>query len=245
MGFYEEISRYYDYIFPTGEAQVHFLLSLAKKAGNRVLDVASGSGGYSLALAREGFDVTAVDLDEEMVRLAREKAAMEKIPINAFACDMRNLEEKLKSKFHLVFCIGNSIVHLGTIEEIRRVLAQMYNLLEDKGFIALQTINYDRILDYGINELPAIANDEAGLKFIRRYVYNEKKGMIDFNTTLSVANGDKVDVWENSIELLPLLSDDLVEALKWAGFKDISLFGDFKGSPYGKDSFMTVAAAIK
>jgi SAM-dependent methyltransferase len=245
MGFYEEISRYYDYIFPTGKTQLEFLSALANEPGNEILDVACGSGGYSVELAKKGFKVTAVDLDEEMVRLAKEKAARENVSINALACDMRSLKEKLSGKFHLIFCIGNSIVHLGTIEEIRRVLAQAYTLLEDNGVIALQTINYDRILSFGINELPPIVNDEAGLKFIRRYVYDEKNGMIDFNTVLSVAHDGQMDSWENTIKLLPLLSSDLTDALEWAGFRDIGLFGDFRGASHAQDSYLTVVKAVR
>lgn len=245
MSFYEEISRYYDYIFPTDKAQLDFLSALAEKPGNRVLDVACGSGGYSVGLAKKGFKVTAVDLDEEMVRLAQEKAVRENVAVDALACDMRFLKESLNGRFHLIFCIGNSIAHLGTIEEIRRVLAQAYSLLEDNGVIVLQTINYDRILSFGINELPPIVNDEAGLKFIRRYVYDEENGKIDFNTVLSVTQDGQVDSWENSIELLPLLSEDLADALEWAGFRDIRLFGDFRGAPYTQDSYLTVVKAVR
>lgn len=245
MGFYEEISRYYDYIFPTGKAQLDFLSALAEKSGNRVLDVACGSGGYSVELARKGFKVTAVDLDREMVKLAQEKAVRENAAVDALACDMRFLKENLSGRFHLIFCIGNSIVHLGTIGEIRRVLAQAYSLLEDSGVIALQTINYDRILSLGISELPPIVNDEAGLEFIRRYVYDEKSRMIRFNTVLSVMHDGQTNTWENSIELLPLLSRDLSDALEWAGFRDIKLLGDFSGAPYEQGSYLTVVKAVR
>ena len=82
MGFYEQISKYYDYIFPTGDAQLQFIKETAGAPDKKVLDVACGSGGYSIELAKARFKVTATDLDEAMISMAREKAHKEGLDIN-------------------------------------------------------------------------------------------------------------------------------------------------------------------
>jgi glycine/sarcosine N-methyltransferase len=74
MGFYEQISKYYDYIFPTGKDQVNFIKETAGQPPKKILDVACGSGGYSMELAKSGYAVTGIDLDAEMVNKAKEKA---------------------------------------------------------------------------------------------------------------------------------------------------------------------------
>jgi len=45
----------------------------AAPAGSRVLDVATGTGNQALAFARQGYEVTGVDLSDEMLRVARGK----------------------------------------------------------------------------------------------------------------------------------------------------------------------------
>ncbi len=75
MGFYEQISKYYDYIFPAGKEQIDFIETAAGTPPKKVLDIACGSGGYSVALAKDGYSVTAVDLDEKMVESALVKKA--------------------------------------------------------------------------------------------------------------------------------------------------------------------------
>lgn len=255
MGFYEQISKYYDYIFPTGKAQVEFIKASAGMPPKNMLDVACGSGGYSVELAKSGYEMTAVDLDDKMVEMAREKALQEGAGINVLRCNMKELEAVLTKaysdlnqgspRFDCIFCIGNSLVHLGSIKEITEVLRQMYSLLSESGSLLIQIINYDRIINFKINELPAIRNDEAGLEFIRMYRYDEMRGIVHFNTKLNVNGADGEERYENSIELLPVLSSDLHKALKEAGFSCIEFYGDFGFSPYNEEAFMLVVKATK
>ncbi|HIH44087.1 MAG TPA: methyltransferase domain-containing protein [Candidatus Methanoperedenaceae archaeon] len=42
-------------------------------AGSRILDVATGTGKQAFAFAKKGYDVTGVDLSEDMLRVAKKK----------------------------------------------------------------------------------------------------------------------------------------------------------------------------
>lgn len=245
MGFYQQISKYYDYIFPSGKEQLKFIKESTGLPEKKILDVACGSGTYSIELAKLGFELTATDLDDEMVRLTKEKAKAEGLKIDVLKCDMRELEDKIQTKFDGVFCIGNSIVHLGSIEDIFDTLKQMYNLLEKDGVLILQIINYDRIIKFHVSELPVVKNNEIGLEFIRKYEYIEENGLINFNTTLTVSNGGVEEKYENSVELLPVLSSEMNKLLMEAGFAKVQLFGDFNYSPYHEGSYMLVVKAVK
>lgn len=245
MGFYEEISRYYDYIFPVGDEQVTFIEESAGTAGSKVLDVACGSGGYTAVLAEKGYDVTAVDIDNAMVDTARRKLEGLGLKAGVMQSDMKSLAERIKSSFKCIFCIGNSIVHLGSNEDILKAIKQMQSLLEENGTLILQIINYDRIIKYGVNELPPISNQEAGIEFVRKYEYDREKEIINFKTALKVKESGGNRVFENSIELLPVLSDKMMDLLEQAGFRRIQFYGDFNKSPYSDASYMLVVKADK
>lgn len=256
MGFYEQISRYYDYIFPTGGQQLEFIKEAAGPAPCKVLDVACGSGGYSVELARAGYDMTAVDLDDEMVDKAKVNAVQANLNFNVLKGNMLELEKIFperadsllhspEQKFRCIFCIGNSIVHLGSVDEIGQALLQMHKLLCKGGSLVLQIINYDRIIKYGITELPTIRNADLGLEFIRKYQYIREKGVINFNTTIIVGEDGEKNAFNNSIELLPLQSADMLQLLREAGFVNVDFYGDFKYSPYNDNSFMLVVKATK
>lgn len=243
MGFYEQISKYYDYIFPVGQAQLDFIRQAAGSPPVRILDVACGSGGYAAELSKAGYAVTAVDIDEKMVEKAKEKILSGKLSADILRCDMKELEERLYPGFGCIFCIGNSIVHLDSRDEILEVLRQMHALMEKGGTLILQIINYDRILKYKIDELPPVVNEDINLEFIRKYELSEDGKHIDFNTTLTVdENGEKIE-YKNSVKLLPLESRIMHELLEKAGFSNIEFFGDFKYSVYDENSFMLVVKA--
>src|SRR6187397_829708 len=55
---------------------------LELRAGARVLDLGTGPGTQAMELARRGFAVTATDISEEALRLAREKAEWMGLAIN-------------------------------------------------------------------------------------------------------------------------------------------------------------------
>jgi glycine/sarcosine N-methyltransferase len=245
MGFYEEISKYYDYIFPAGTEQLDFIKNTAGAPGARILDVACGSGVYSAELAEAGFQVTATDLDENMVEMARDKADRDGTEFSVVQCDMRELANCLDGSFDCVFCIGNSIVHLESKEDIGNAIRQMGALVMQGGAVILQIINYDRILRHGVNELPTIREDSLGLEFVRKYEFVPEKGIIRFNTRLTIGWGEDREEYDNSIELLPLMSGELRKLINEGGFSKVEYFADFQETPYHPDAYMLVVRAVK
>ncbi len=244
MSFYEQIAPYYDYIFPAGQDQCTYIKELAGKPPKKLLDIACGTGVYSIELAREGYEVWATDVDTEMVRRAEKSASDKNISIKTLVSDMLNLDKHMDEKFHCVFCIGNSIVHLGSKEAILAAVLQMKERLSPGGSLLLQIINFDRIFQKGITSLPTIVNENVGLEFQRNYVSDPINGLIHFDTILTIKDGNREDRYENRVDLFPVLSSDFREILDCAGFESISFYGGFNKEPYiTGESFMLVANA--
>jgi glycine/sarcosine N-methyltransferase len=242
MDFYNQISRYYDDIFPVSETTVDFFTDVLKDIpGNRVLDVACGSGNHAANLAQRGFDVTAVDLDPSMVRLAQSKANTQTPSFVVLQGDMRNVDEEFAEPFDAVICMGNSLVHLSNEEEIESTVGGFSSLLVPGGVLILQTINYDRILEQNIRQLPTITNAEAKLIFIRKYDYNPSQGLVYFNTVLEVPDG----TYENSVPLYPLRKEALSQILKINGFSNQRFYGSFRQDSWNPNSYATIAVTVK
>ena len=73
MSIYDEFSRYYDYL--TGDVdykkRTKYLLSLFKRFDKKpslLLDLACGTGGFSVQFSKAGIDVIGVDISEEMLK---------------------------------------------------------------------------------------------------------------------------------------------------------------------------------
>lgn len=73
---YDGIADWYDSEFqpaPLESEAWQVLTSLLGDGAGSLLDVGCGTGSYTAALARRGWDVTGVDISEDMLRLARER----------------------------------------------------------------------------------------------------------------------------------------------------------------------------
>ncbi len=170
-GGWSGLAPYYDRIFPPGRAQLDFIgtvLARSLRPVRRVLDVGCATGGYALALADMGFQVTGVDLDPEMVRLARTNAARWAGQLAAYApgvaaagrgpeprflvrdmTDLHGLPEPGQDPFDAVICLGNTLPHMLSAGELGAALGEMARVLASGGTAILQTVNYDRVAAEG------------------------------------------------------------------------------------------------
>ena len=225
--FYDEIALYYNDIFPMQKVKLNLILEFfdsdMQRDKKHVLDVACATGEYARAIANLGYQVTAVDLDEKMVKELRKKEA----GIDARVMNMLDISQ-LDQQFDLIYCLGNSIVHLDTYNDVENFFSICYQKLKQNGRLLFQIINYSRILDQKINCLPTIFNREKGLSFVRDYVYLEDEHKIGFHTILQVNN----ERFENTVKLLPIRHEELYKALEKAGFHIIKTYGDFTKNPF-------------
>ncbi|HHW06288.1 MAG TPA: class I SAM-dependent methyltransferase [Clostridia bacterium] len=242
MEFYTALGRYYDQVFPLGEAQLAFLTKYMDKPGP-VADLACGTGTYAQALAERGYRVVAVDLDGEMARQAVEKT--QGLPVKVLQGDMREAAVLLKDEapYTGVFCIGNSIVHLNSHREIAALCRDVYGLLKPGGVFIIQIVNYDWVLQEGVTELPTIKREEV--TFARKYLYRRPGEPIEFRGELTFCQDGRSETVVNSVTLLPLLAGELEKMLREAGFNAVDLFGGFHEVPHSVKTPATVVLARK
>ena len=233
MDFYTSISAYYDRIFPT-DAKALLFLDSRVEPGSRILDIACGTGGYSLALAQKGHRVTGVDLDRAMIRSAGSKVRDSNLAPDFRVMDMLSMTEALDPGFDLIFCIGNSLVHLETDEQVGQLLADCRTLLRPEGALVLQIINYDRILAQGLTGLPTLREDD--LEFLRFYEVDPAGGVVIFRTELRVGGDRDQRVIRNQVPLRIVGKERLRRLVRTAGFQNLELFGDFDGRPFDPES---------
>jgi glycine/sarcosine N-methyltransferase len=237
MEFYKQLSKYYDVLFPLNLQSVTFIKE--KLTEGEILDLAAGTGNHALALAKLGFSVTATDLDENMVKAIKEKAIENDVCISALPLAMEQLKEMKDKQFSTIICLGNSLVHLKDLNAVTKALSDMHNLLCHDGKLFIQIVNYDRVLKEGITELPYINCEKEQVSFRRSYQHKDQE--IIFKGVLSVGE----ETLENEVSLLPLTSQQLVDLLAKVGFKNINLFGSFKGELFDINSPAIIVEASK
>ena len=91
------------------------------KPGERILDIGGGPGRYSIHFAKQGADVTLVDLSPGNVSLAREKALEAGVNIRAFAANCLELDQLQLGEYDHVFLMGPLYHLLKETDRIRAV----------------------------------------------------------------------------------------------------------------------------
>lgn len=233
MGFYQQISLYYHHIFKINANQVNFIKSKITETDSEILDVGCGIGTLSFELANYYTQVLGIDMDAEMIRAALDKKPVESKSVQFQQMSMLELDTFIEGKsVDGIVCFGNTLVHLNTLDEIAAFLKQSKSTLKLNGKLLLQIVNYDRIIEKNIKQLPLIDNKE--IIFERNYNYRKAENKIDFNTRLTVKSTQQVI--ENSIELLPVLKQELALLLDNAGFYNCNYYGNFNKDAYTIDS---------
>ena len=241
MSFYSQIADYYDLIFPPAKTQVNFVKACVKPPypGKKILDIGSGTGDLAISLTHEGFVVTGIDYDADMLAKATGKVGADS-PITFSCMDMRKILSHFNpSTFDAALSFGNTLVHLTNLQEIAVFCKDVRNVLNAEGVFLLQILNYNHILDHNVTELPLIENDK--IRFDRHYKYNAATNLITFKTVLTIKETGARIV--NEIPLYPIRKQELEASLKAAGFTRISWYADFTKGELKPDSLPLVAEA--
>ncbi|MBR6029209.1 MAG: class I SAM-dependent methyltransferase [Clostridia bacterium] len=119
------------------------------RPGDRVLEVGAGTGRYSVALAREGLDVTAVELVERhLAQLKENGRGLDHL--HAFQGDATRLEPFADGLFDLTLVLG-PMYHLYEPEEVHRAIDEAIRVTRPGGvlffaFIPVYAIMYANYL---------------------------------------------------------------------------------------------------
>ena len=101
--------------------------------GCRVLDVGCGTGTLSLALTKLGYHVTGLDLSEDMLIVASEKAKEHGSQIEFIHRDMRELDGLYG--FDLILIAVDSLNYLENEADVRQTFVGAYSALNSNGLL--------------------------------------------------------------------------------------------------------------
>lgn len=102
--------------------------------GGSALDLGTGPGTQAIQLARRGFDVTATDISEAAIRLAREKARKQGVEITWEQDDI--LDTRLDRQFDFIFDRG--CFHVLDPEQRGEYVRIVSGLLKPGGYLFLK-----------------------------------------------------------------------------------------------------------
>jgi glycine/sarcosine N-methyltransferase len=239
--FYDRLARVFDLMTDWQKRltlEMPFLQrNLDQQGARSVLDTACGTGWHAIALAQKGYQAAGCDASPQMVERARANAAEGQVDVRFEVADFNRLDV-FREIFDALLCLGNSLPHLLSQEELVKALRQMRGRLHEGGVLILHNLNYDMRLQ----KKPRFfaANGKADAIVWRFADYGPE--FITFHTALFERKMEDAkeetiswSVQVNSTLQRPLLQKDLDEALDRAGFGTIQHFGGLDGPSFEKE----------
>ncbi|MFN4161832.1 MAG: bifunctional 2-polyprenyl-6-hydroxyphenol methylase/3-demethylubiquinol 3-O-methyltransferase UbiG [Stenotrophomonas sp.] len=117
--------------------RLQYVASRVTLRGARVLDIGCGGGLLSEALAKEGADVTAIDLAPELVKVARLHSLESGVQVDYRVQAAEDLAAEQPGSFDVVTCMEM----LEHVPDPGAIIAACHRLLKPGGQLFLSTVN--------------------------------------------------------------------------------------------------------
>jgi len=119
-------------------------LGLLHQPRCQVVDLGAGFGAHTLALARAGHAVLALDTSPLLLqRLQQAAQALAVTPVNA---DLLEFASHLQQRADLILCMGDTLPHLAEHSSVTRLVAQVAAALSAQGVFVATFRDYSQAL---------------------------------------------------------------------------------------------------
>lgn len=217
--FYDRLNTEADY-----DSYVKYLLKHISR-GASVLDLGCGTGEMSIALAKNGYDVTGLDISEEMLALAFDKSQRTRADVFYTCQDMSSFS--VPTKFDSVISCFDSLNYLLTKDKLLSAFNCVANALKTNGLFLFDMNSPEKFTHFYANNTFVI--EEDGIFCVWENDFNHKSSRCKFYINIFVDNGKSYDRYYEEQTERSFKYSDIVNCLKKSGFELVSVAGDFSG----------------
>jgi len=201
-----------------------------------LLELACGTGSHALALEKFGYNIVGTDYSEDMLGVARIKAAKSFSRVDFRLQDMRDLHLS-DPPFDAAICLFDSIGYASTTEAIKNILKGLHDHLRPEGLFILEfwhasamLRNYEplRIRRWSIHDMEIMRISETELEYDKQLahvtytIYELRK-----DGTYSIIKETQTNRYFLVQEMKELLLSCSFKPLEWfAGFTESKNISD-------------------
>ena len=231
MEAYKNLAQSYDRLTNDVEyeAVVAFYRQILQAEGvqpRTVVDLACGTGSVALLLARQGLQVTAVDMSEDMLCIAAQKAQELDVPPRFICQKLQQLH--LPRGVDLAVCALDSMDYITDPKDCEEAIRRVYRVLNPGGcfIFDVNTPEKLRAMDGQV-----FLDEDDDVYCVWRGEFDDATNICSYGMDLFQRVGNH---WQRSFEEhreYAYSAQQLTGWLKKAGFTSIRVYGDRKLSP--------------
>lgn len=224
---------YYDKVYRARRTDVDYYVALLTAQRGAVLELGAGSGRITLALARAGLEVTAVDQSEAMlsslrVQLTREPEDVQR-RVTVVRGDMRDVA--VGKTFDWVIAPFNTVLHLYTLDDIAAFFATARKHLTPHGTLVFDYAT-PRVQDLAVNPerwykggTLVDPDSKRRVRYAERFHYSPQRQVL--STWLKFEPLDGSEPWELLLTHRQFFPLEMRALLTFHGFTEQRWSSDF------------------
>ncbi|MFT8917925.1 MAG: class I SAM-dependent methyltransferase [Oenococcus sp.] len=242
---YSTFADLYDSLFDLDLYQAWAAFVRERSTACPMIDLAGGSGRLGVLLSQAGYQVTLIDLSEQMLGLAAKHAAENDVHLDLIQTDM-TADWGIPDQFPLITSFADSLNYLVNKQQFAKALTQVYRHLRSGGRFL-----FDVITPYQVNvhyDNFMYNNDDDPEKiFMWSSFPGDEKNSVDHDLKFFIYD-ERLDAFKLVREVhheqaFPLT--DYTQMLKQTGFVNIQISADFGRQPVGPGTARAFFSAEK
>lgn len=218
--YYDVLTENVDY-----ESRADYFLEILKKHNHEpkeVLDLACGTGSFTIELKKRNIDVFGIDGSVDMLTAAKDKSYENNLNIMFYCQTMENLT--LPQKINTCFCTLDSINHIVNKKDLIKAFSNIGKYLADDGLFVFdvntvykhKNILGDNCYIYDLEEVFCAWHND----------YREKTNKVVITLDFFEPQGKLYSRYTEQFEERAYTHEEMADMLKEAGLETIALYND-------------------
>ncbi|CEH32816.1 class I SAM-dependent DNA methyltransferase [Romboutsia lituseburensis] len=199
-----------------------------------ILELACGTGNLTIPLTKKNYDIAGIDISDQMLNVAREKAEKEGVELVLLQQDIAELDFDV-TNLDCILCACDGFNYITYDDDLENVFAKSHELLKDGGLFIFDISSHYKLSTILGNNMHGENRDD--ISYLWQNYFDDEQNLIEMELAFFVkdANG-KFDKFEEVHQQRAYTEDEIIESLQISGFTDIKVYGDFTFEKPKKDS---------
>lgn len=189
----------------------------------RIVDLGCGTGKITIPLAEAGYQMTGVDLSDDMLTLATGQSQIKNLKVNWIHQDITELTGFRDVDLFISYC--DVINYVTSKDDVYSVFQRVFDSLKEAGQFIFDVHSMDYVNNYLVDQ--TFADVEDGLAYIWDCEPGDVEGEMFHHLTFFAKVTDQYERFDEMHHQQVYSLKVYKQLLKKAGFTKIQIFNDF------------------
>lgn len=229
---YDELMNEVDY-----NGWVEYIEKTIEKEGTKVqniLELACGTGNLTIPLTKKNYDIAGIDISEEMLGVAREKAEKEGVELVLLQQDIAELDFDI-TNLDCVLCACDGFNYITYDEDLENVFKKTYELLKENGLFIFDISSFYKLSSVLGNNM--YGENREDVAYMWQNYFDDEENLVEMELAFFVKDEDgRFERFEEVHQQRAYTEEEILDMLQSVGFKDIKVYSDFTFEAPKEDS---------